>query len=455
MDYPTSQCVFSLPDDWRTDNPQSRTFTASSCQNHTMSPSLVVHNQRSQYQGIANSVSRLGVTTGIQNTSVPEVIGYGDSPRSHFKNIIWSQDDNSVTLNSDLHSDHAAYDDTVMTNSATTKTNNQKGYTISNNRDNKRKRSHPPNIVGHRRKRPRVQCAVSPHFHIPAFVCDTRRSKEMYSCISHLLLMAAKGEETISSRYVQCIIQTLASTIEPAMSSNLQQTYRSTLCSFHKEVFDKEESNRMASVRSLRLLQSAETFKIRQPVHKEWSNWDSELLFNMFLRLPSQGRDLEECHEVANGEVTDDSEVKMIQRKPLSQVTPALAGAPRSRKATFFSMGSKDGRVDIRTSCVSTFGASMSDHTAEVILTPPTSEVESAQIRFLLSQRTTPESIMLATPILSVQRMIPDDSKIFQIAATGTVQELREMFEAGMASLTDCGANGRSLIGVSLLSGEA
>ena len=53
------------------------------------------------------------------------------------------------------------------------------------------------------------------------------------------------------------------------------------------------------------------------------------------------------------------------------------------------------------------------------------------------------------TPHLTYQAMIPNDSKLFTIIATGTVEDLTNALELGAASLTDRDEEGRSLLNVS------
>jgi cell division septum initiation protein DivIVA len=51
---------------------------------------------------------------------------------------------------------------------------------------------------------------------------------------------------------------------------------------------------------------------------------------------------------------------------------------------------------------------------------------------------------------ISFQSVRPDQSIVFKIAASGCVEKLVELFEAGMASLSDCDSEGRSLLNVRL-----
>ena len=53
------------------------------------------------------------------------------------------------------------------------------------------------------------------------------------------------------------------------------------------------------------------------------------------------------------------------------------------------------------------------------------------------------------TPHLTYQAMIPNDSKVFTIIATGTVEDLTNALELRAASLTDRDEEGRSLLNVS------
>jgi hypothetical protein len=313
-----------------------------------------------------------------------------------------------------------------------------------------------PHVVGNQKKRRRIRAAASPTCHSTTHFFDSHRGKEMHECISHLLLMAEKGEEFILYRHAECIVTSLLSMIEaPTSSSNLQQTYQRALCRHHKEIFDRMESNRMDSIKAIRQLQLAETLEIKRVFHWEWPDSDWEPWFDMFIKFPSQDCGLDEWHELGGRELKDHLQVDMASREISPRGNARTAVALRRRKTSLFSMVSKSGRVDIRTSTHFTVGQPEAyDYAAEEILTLPVIEAGSTQIRFLLSKRETLENSIMFTPLLSIRQMIPDNSKVFQIAATGTLEELVEIFSTGKASWADCDMSGRSLINVGILLGS-
>lgn len=57
---------------------------------------------------------------------------------------------------------------------------------------------------------------------------------------------------------------------------------------------------------------------------------------------------------------------------------------------------------------------------------------------------------MSSISYLAVNRILPMNSKVFQVVHSGQVQELRELFKSGEASLRDHDENGGSLLFVSL-----
>jgi len=72
------------------------------------------------------------------------------------------------------------------------------------------------------------------------------------------------------------------------------------------------------------------------------------------------------------------------------------------------------------------------------------------QMIFELSQQAELNSLLL-TPTLSLRSTIPDGSKVFDIAARGSLNELELMLYDGRASLIDCDPEGRSLLNVRIM----
>jgi hypothetical protein len=294
-------------------------------------------------------------------------------------------------------------------------------------------------------KRRRINSTIFPDSHSIPPLYELDRSREVSECILNLSRMASNGQQYVSSHLVKCIVNNLLSEVSASKPFNLGKSWASG--SHLKTVRYRFDPNRIASIEALRLLQSAEIFRINQPEHKEWSEWESEVLFNSFIRFPSQDCDLEDSKKNANN-FWNDVEANSTNSAVLFQHNQTPTRILRKRKDTIFSMRSKMGRIDIRASKLSSDRIhDSSDSTAEVIFTP----TRAAQLRFFLQQHVTQKSSTLLTPTLSIRNTIPDDSDIFKIAASGTVGKLREMFSSGEASPLDCDTNGRSLINVSIL----
>lgn len=329
--------------------------------------------------------------------------------------------------------------------------NSRQNCGINGNRDIVSNRPYLPNAMGRRGNRYRAHTSNSVNIHAPALASDAQLRKRMGECISNLFSKATHSGQNISSSYVQYIIDTLASAIGKPKSPDTLETSRGAISRYDSAAFYQINSTRRASIKALRLLQLAESFKIQAPAQKEWSDWESEVSFNMFVRLPSSDLDSDDCNEPISGRA-EDVTCDIVRRRAISpRIGPSSSKASRHCEATFFSMASKFGRVDIRTATYSTTRLSnVLDYTAEVVLTLPARRNGPAQIRFLLSQQVTPELNTTLTPMLSARQMIPDDSEVFQTAATGTVKALRDLLCARKASLSDCDSKGRSLINVSI-----
>jgi hypothetical protein len=300
--------------------------------------------------------------------------------------------------------------------------------------------------VGNQNKRRRISNATSPDFHTIPLLYEPECSRYVSECILNLIRMAPNGQGQVSYHLVRSIVNTLSSEVEAWNSFNLRKFHRRASSSYLKIVRNRIESNRIASMEALRLLQSAEIFKIQRPQLKEWSKWESEALFDPLINLPSWDCEPEEPCRIATSS-WNDSEANATNYAVLFQHNQIPTHVPRKRRDNIVSIHSKLGRIDIRVSKLSTSRIpEVSNSTAEVTFTP----TGAAQLRFSLQQQVTQEASILLTPTLSIRNTIPDDSEIFEIAAYGTVEKLWEMFSCGKASPLDCDTNGRSLINVSI-----
>jgi hypothetical protein len=124
-------------------------------------------------------------------------------------------------------------------------------------------KSRSPGGFGNQIKRRRIQGTTFPDSQSHPSLCDPRQGREIHECISNLLHMASHGNQTISSKSIECIVKALVSTVYTPMPHQ-------TLCRYHKAVSDRIEVNRLASMEALGLLQSTRTFKLQKLVHKEW-----------------------------------------------------------------------------------------------------------------------------------------------------------------------------------------
>lgn len=368
---------------------QDNTFKIiSSTWHRTISPSLNLGHISSQIQAAADGARRSGNSMCVTNTSVSEVTG--SSRCSKWK-------------------------------------------------------CHTPGNFGNQIKRRRIQDTALPDSHSLPRLCELDDSREIHECISNLLHMASHGEQTVSSDFVERIIETLVSTLDASMPEK-------TLCRYHKDASNRIEMNRLASMEALRLLQSTRIFKLQKLVHKEWHEAEKNLLFDLFVHLPSQDTEPEEFHGPETSRAVDGPQIEMASRAVSPRTKYKAIHVQKYRKVFTFSKQLKHGRIDIRASSRFPLGQPETyDYTSEVLLTLPTNEFASAQIRFFLSQKADPDRSIFMTPMISVRPMRPRDSKIFQVAAFGTVEALIDMILAEEASLADRDEKGRSLINVSVL----
>jgi Tc5 transposase DNA-binding domain len=334
---------------------------------------------------------------------------------------------------------HVAIDDASRYNISMCVTNTKvPELTLSSRCSKSRRRT--PRIFGNKIKRRRIQDATFPDLQFLPNLCDLHHNREIYEGISNLLRMASYGKQTISSEFVECIIKALVSAVNVPVS-------RQALCRYHKDVSNEIESNRIASMEALGLLQSAKTLQLQ-----EWSELERDLLFDLFVRLPSQDPEAEEISGHESRRAIEDFRVEASSCAVSPRTKSTATHVKRRRKSSIFSKRSKYGRIDICS--LTEFGIGLPetyDYTAEVVWTVPANELGSAQIRFFLSQNITRERSILMTPMISVRPIRPKDSKIFQIAAFGTAEALVDMILAGEASLADRDEEGRSLINVGVL----
>ena len=72
-----------------------------------------------------------------------------------------------------------------------------------------------------------------------------------------------------------------------------------------------------------------------------------------------------------------------------------------------------------------------------------------SKIHIAFIQKLTVAGFSKLSHSISFSSMIPDDSKVFEIATKGSTEELARLFADGLASSTDCDTQGRSLLNVS------
>jgi hypothetical protein len=78
----------------------------------------------------------------------------------------------------------------------------------------------------------------------------------------------------------------------------------------------------------------------------------------------------------------------------------------------------------------------------------PRTKQRQMQIRASFFQHMTQNGAYSFAPTISFHAVIPNDSKVFQLIEDGDLDGLKQMLQDGLASLTDCDTNGRSLLGV-------
>jgi hypothetical protein len=79
-----------------------------------------------------------------------------------------------------------------------------------------------------------------------------------------------------------------------------------------------------------------------------------------------------------------------------------------------------------------------------------THNIPAFQVILNLSQLRSGENTIF-TPNISLQAIIPNSSAIFQIIKSGTIREMKELFQRGEGAPTDCDEQGNSLLLVSQL----
>jgi hypothetical protein len=86
----------------------------------------------------------------------------------------------------------------------------------------------------------------------------------------------------------------------------------------------------------------------------------------------------------------------------------------------------------------------------------PRTKKRKMQIRASFFQHMTQNGGYSFAPTISFHAVIPNDSKVFQLVEDGDLDGLKQMLQDGLASLTDCDMDGRSLLGVrfSILAGD-
>lgn len=84
---------------------------------------------------------------------------------------------------------------------------------------------------------------------------------------------------------------------------------------------------------------------------------------------------------------------------------------------------------------------------ATISILPRTKE-RKMQIRASFFQHMTRNGGYSFTPTISFHAVIPNDSRVFRLAEGDDLDGLKQMLQDGLASLTDCDMNGRSLLGV-------
>ena len=77
-------------------------------------------------------------------------------------------------------------------------------------------------------------------------------------------------------------------------------------------------------------------------------------------------------------------------------------------------------------------------------------EEKNIKIRAFFTQKVATSGSFSFLPTISFHAVIPDDSKVFQFVREGNLEGLVGLLKDGLASLTDCDTQGRSLLWVKL-----
>ena len=86
---------------------------------------------------------------------------------------------------------------------------------------------------------------------------------------------------------------------------------------------------------------------------------------------------------------------------------------------------------------------------AKLIITPTAAQLSKFKIIIDIASREYQNHAIYFTPTLTFHATIPDDSEVFRIVKSGSVQKLKKLLSTGAASLGDCDSMGRSLLNVS------
>jgi hypothetical protein len=300
-------------------------------------------------------------------------------------------------------------------------------------------------------KRPRIQDASSSAPRTLILPSELQRKKEIRDCIFNLFGAISNGEEQIPFGFVECLVDTfVVSPIGTTKSSKPRATSQDLLCKYHKAESKRVESNSAASMKAVRILQLADAFALKKPALADEYELEWDLWFDPVIRLPSQDFQSKNHAGSESGGGINDAQVDPSSCTTSAPANRTSAPHVKHRQVTVLSKMAGHGRTDILTSTQFTVGQpEINEYAAEVILTLPSKELGSAQIRFLLWQQANLGSKTLRTPMISASQLRPNDSKIFEIAAVGTKEALIQMFMTREASIGDRDMCGRFLINVS------
>jgi hypothetical protein len=78
----------------------------------------------------------------------------------------------------------------------------------------------------------------------------------------------------------------------------------------------------------------------------------------------------------------------------------------------------------------------------------PNDPLLGAKLRVAFLQRTMANGYFSVGPTLTFSSTIPEDSAIFKAVCNGNIEEMVQMFQENLASITDCDPMGRSLLKV-------